>query len=61
VVDDCNVEAAAKEVWASWSSLIFWSYARCKSERVRSTAMHVNKKTMMNDNFEHLFQKVSSV
>jgi hypothetical protein len=50
----CIVGAAAKEVRASWSSLIIiWSY-----ERVRASAMHVNKIRMMNDNFELLFQKV---
>jgi hypothetical protein len=30
----------------------------CKSERVRASAMHVNKIRMMNDNFELFFQKV---
>ena len=30
----------------------------CENERVRASAMHVNKIRMMNDNFELFFQKV---
>jgi hypothetical protein len=42
VVGDFIVgDAAAKEVRASWSSsIIIWSYARVKSERVRDLFLH---------------------